>query len=50
MKLVFINKIGKNWQDEFIYEFIFSNSIEDIDGEDWDSYPANGMRSPLNKE
>ena len=48
MYLIFINKIGKNWKDEFIYEFIFSNSIENIDGEDWDSYPAAGNPSPPN--
>ena len=50
MKLVYINKVGKNWEDEFIYEFIFSNSIIDIDGEGWDAYPANGMPSPPKKE
>lgn len=48
MYLIYINKIGKNWKDEFIYEFIFSNSIENIDGEDWDSYPASGNPSPPN--
>jgi hypothetical protein len=43
--LIYINKIGKNWKDEFLYEFIFSDSIENIDGEDWDSYPASGNPS-----
>jgi hypothetical protein len=50
MFLIFINKIGKNWKDEFIYEFIFSNSIDDIDGDEWDSYPAAGNPSPPNIE
>lgn len=50
MKLIFVNKVGKNWQDEFIYEFIFSNSIDDVDGEDWDSYPANSLPSAPNRE
>lgn len=48
MYLIYINKIGKNWKDEFIYEFIFSDSIDEIDGEDWDSYPAAGNPSPPN--
>jgi hypothetical protein len=46
MFLIYINKIGKNWKDEFLYEFIFSDTIENIDGEDWDSYPASGNPSP----
>ncbi len=49
MKLIYINKVGKNWEDEYIYEFIFSNNIEDVDslqGEDWDTYPAAGSPTP----
>lgn len=46
MELVYINKVGKNWEGEFIYEFIFSNNKEGIDGEDWDAYPANGLPEP----
>ncbi len=46
MFLIYINKIGKNWKDEFMYEFIFSDDIEDIDGDEWDSYPASGNPSP----
>ena len=43
MKLVFINKIGKNWKGNYIYEFLFSDlNLEDIDGEGWDSYPSSG--------
>ena len=43
MKLVFINKIGKNWKGNYIYEFLFSDlDLEDIDGEGWDSYPSSG--------
>lgn len=44
--LVFINIVGKNWEDDFVYEFIFSNTTKDIDGEDWDEYPAAGKPSP----
>lgn len=43
MKLVFINKIGKNWKGNYIYEFLFSDlDLEEIDGEGWDSYPSSG--------
>ena len=41
MRLVFINKIGKNWKGNYIYEFLFSDAnLEDIDGEGWYSYPS----------
>ncbi len=55
MKLVYINKVGKNWENEFIYEFIFSEHDEKtsdlkIDGDEWDSYPANGEPAPPHKE
>jgi len=42
MKLVYINKIGKNWKGNYIYEFLFSDTLKDIDGEGWDSYPSSG--------
>lgn len=48
--LIYINKVGINWREEYIYEFLFSNSIKDVDGEDWDSYPASGApRAPEGK-
>jgi len=46
MKLVYINKVGQNWKGDFIYEFLFSDNIEDIDGEGWDSYPSSGNPEP----
>ena len=33
MKLVYINKVGQNWKGNFIYEFLFSDILKDIDGE-----------------
>ena len=43
MRLVFVNFVGTNFMGKNIYEFLFSSSeIEDVSGEDWDSYPANG--------
>jgi hypothetical protein len=42
MKLVYINKIGQNWKGNLLYEFLFSDTIEKIDGEGWESYPSSG--------
>tara|TARA_R110002110_G_scaffold12237_1_gene58358 strand:- start:1410 stop:1814 length:405 start_codon:yes stop_codon:yes gene_type:complete len=44
--LIYINKIGQNWKGEYIYEFIFSDNIKDVDGEGWDSYPASSTPEP----
>lgn len=44
--LIYINVVGKDWQGVNIYEFIFSESLDDIDGEDWDAIPASGRPSP----
>jgi len=50
MKLVYINKVGQNWKGNFIYEFLFSDILKDIDGEGWDSYPAsNNPEAPQQK-
>lgn len=42
MYLCYINKLGPNYRGELIYEFIFTENIEDVDGDDWDRLPANG--------
>jgi len=44
--LIYINKIGQNWKGEYLYEFIFSDNIKDVDGEGWDSYPASSTPEP----
>lgn len=44
--LVYVNKIGSDWTENHLYEFLFSNSIDNIDGDDWDAYPASGQPSP----
>ena len=44
--LIYIHKIGSNWSDEILYEFLFSDTIEDIDGEFWDKFPAAGIPEP----
>lgn len=48
--LIYINLVGVNYQDEYLYEFIFSNTISNIDGEDWDFYPASGRPKPPNSK
>lgn len=49
--LIYINKLGSNWANDLIYEFIFSNTLENIDGEDWDAYPASsGNPKPPSKK
>lgn len=43
MKLIYINLVGVNFRNLNIYEFIFTSSdVQDVEGEDWDSYPAAG--------
>jgi (p)ppGpp synthase/HD superfamily hydrolase len=34
--LIYVNMVGKDYKNNHIYEFIFSDSIKNIDGEDWD--------------
>lgn len=46
--LIYVNYIGKDYKSNHIYEFIFSNTIKDIDGEDWDRFPASGQPAPPN--
>lgn len=38
--------VGKNYEGNFLYEFIFSETIKDIDGEEWDTFPASGRPEP----
>ena len=40
--LIYVHKIGHNHENKYFYEFIFSDSIINVDGEDWDSTPASG--------
>ncbi len=50
MKLIYINKVGKDWEGNYMYEFLFSDKIENVDGEDWDSVPASGRPEPPHSE
>jgi len=44
--LIYIHSVGRNHNDIFYYEFIFSDTLEGVDGEGWDSYPASGNPYP----
>jgi len=44
--LIYINMVGKDYKGSLIYEFIFSDTIENVDGEEWDTYPASGRPEP----
>jgi len=44
--LIYINYVGKDYKGRFIYEFIFSNTTKNIDGDEWDTFPASGRPEP----
>lgn len=44
--LIYINQVGKDYKGNYIYEFIFSDTTINIDGEDWDTLPASGRPEP----
>lgn len=48
--LIYVNKLGSNYKGENLYEFIFSDSVENVWGDNWDSKPANGYPLPPNIE
>lgn len=50
MKLVYINEIGADWTGKNMYEFLFSDDVTSIDGDDWDAYPASGRPEPPSGE
>jgi hypothetical protein len=44
--LIYVNYVGKSYKGNHIYEFIFSDTLEGIDGEEWDTFPASGRPEP----
>jgi hypothetical protein len=44
--LIYVNELGPNYKGDNIYEFIFSDTIDNIWGENWESKPANGYPLP----
>jgi len=48
--LIYVNELGPNYKGDNIYEFIFSDSSEDVWGESWESKPSNGYPLPPDME
>lgn len=48
--LIYVNQLGEDWKGDMIYEFIFSDTTENVDGTDWDVYPASGQPEPPRTE
>ncbi len=48
--LIYIHEVGFDYKDKYFYEFIFSDTVINIEGEGWDSYPASGNPSPPNPD
>lgn len=48
--LIYVNRIGEDWTGKHLYEFLFSDRTENVDGDDWDAYPASGRPSPPNTD
>lgn len=44
--LIYVNIVGKDYKGNYLYEFIFSDTTKNIDGEDFDTYPASGRPQP----
>lgn len=44
--LIFVNHVGKDYRGLHLYEFLFSDTILNIDGDEWDTYPASGRPEP----
>jgi hypothetical protein len=50
MFLIYVNELGPNYKGDNLYEFIFSKNIDDVDGDFWESKPANGYPHPPHLE
>lgn len=48
--LIYINELGPNYKGDNIYEFIFSNTLEKVWGDSWESKPSNGYPLPPDLE
>jgi hypothetical protein len=46
MFLVFINELGPNYKGDNLYEFIFTDKLEEVWDNSWDSSPSNGYPKP----
>lgn len=48
--LIYVNELGPNYKGDNTYEFIFSDGLDEIWGDSWESNPANGYPSPPDLE
>ena len=48
--LIYVNELGPNYKGDNIYEFIFSDTLDGVWGDSWDSKPSNGYPSPPDLE
>lgn len=48
--LIFVNELGPNYKGDNIYEFIFSDDLEGVWGDSWESKPSNGYPFPPDLE
>ena len=46
MVLTYINLIGKDYNDNYLYDFIFSTNVNNIDGLEWENSPASKRPKP----
>ena len=44
--LIYVHIVGTDHKGVMMCEFLFSDTLEDIDGEGWDTYPAAGQPQP----
>jgi hypothetical protein len=44
--LIFVNGLGPNYKGDNMYEFIFSNEVEGVWDDTWESKPSNGYPKP----
>jgi hypothetical protein len=44
--LIYVNGLGPNYKGDNLYEFIFSDNVDDVWGESWENKPSNGYPAP----
>jgi hypothetical protein len=50
IRLVYVNGLGPNYKGDNMYEFIFSDDIKNVWGDNWDAKPSNGYPKPPEME
>lgn len=45
-RLCYVNYVGTNYRGNKIYEFIFTDNLEQVEGENWNITPANSNPHP----